>query len=63
MSGFDYVIMGLMGIVALVLISGLIVMAVGGKTNEKYSNKLMMVRVASQGLVVMLLGALFLLSR
>lgn len=62
MSGFDFVILGLMGVVAVILISGLIVMAVGGKTNEKYGNKLMVARVGMQALVVMLLGAMFMLS-
>ena len=52
-----------MGVVLLVLIAGLVVMAIGGKTNEKYSNKLMMMRVASQALVIFILGAMFVVGK
>lgn len=63
MSGFDYLIIAIMLLVAVILIAGLVVMAVGGKTNQKYGNKLMMARVGSQALVVFLLGIMFMVSR
>ncbi len=43
-------------ITALALILGIILMAVGGKYNDKYSNKLMTLRVVSQALVIALLA-------
>lgn len=59
----NFIIIVLLAVVFLVLISGLVVMAIGGETNKKYSNKLMMARVGSQALVVFLLGLLFVFSR
>ena len=38
----------LMGITALVMITGVIFMVVGGERNRKYSNKLMVARVGFQ---------------
>lgn len=46
----------------IVLILGLILMAAGGKINEKYSNKLMTARVILQAAAILLLGFIFLLS-
>ncbi len=63
MSGFDILILIIMIIVFIVMVSGLVVMSIGGKTNLKYSNKLMVARVGMQALVVFLLGLMFMLSR
>ena len=63
MSAGEFIIFGLMGLVFLILVAGLVVMAIGGKTNKKYSNKLMMLRVAAQGLAVLMLGLMFMVSR
>ncbi len=49
----------LLALVGAVLLAGLAVMGVGGKTNRKYSNRLMMVRVAVQGVIVLVLGLMF----
>jgi hypothetical protein len=45
-----------------VLVSGLVVMAIGGKINRKYSNRLMVLRVVCQGIALLSL-ALLALSR
>ncbi len=42
----------IMAITVLALIVGLVFMAVGGKIDRKYSNKLMVLRVVSQALSV-----------
>jgi len=63
MSGAQIIILLIMILVFVVLIAGLIVMAIGGKTSEKYSNKLMMARVGSQALVIFLLAFMFMVSR
>jgi hypothetical protein len=42
-----------------VLVAGVVLMGVGGKTNEKYSNKLMVARVWLQGLLVVMLALMF----
>jgi hypothetical protein len=55
----NWVILVLLIAVAAVLIAGLIVMGVGGKTDKKFSNKLMMARVAIQALIVLILGLFF----
>jgi len=44
------------------LVVGLIVMAGGGRVNEKYSNKLMMARVALQASALTVLVIIFLFS-
>ena len=59
----SYLIVGIMIVVFLVLIAGLIVMAIGGKTNKKYGNKLMMARIGSQALIVFLLGLMFVFAK
>ena len=51
-----------MGITLLVLITGLIVMIKGGKTNKKWGNKLMVMRVAAQAIAIGLVGLIFLFS-
>ena len=63
MSTIDYIILTIMVVVFVTMAAGIVVMAIGGKTNEKYSNKLMLLRVASQGLVIFLLGFMFMLSK
>lgn len=45
-----------------VLVVGLVLMAVGGKINQKYSNKLMTLRVALQAAAIGLLLLMFFLS-
>ncbi len=42
-----------------VLVAGVVVMAVGGETDRKYSNRLMVLRVTLQAMAVLLLGMLF----
>ena len=46
-----------------VLFAGVFTMARGGEFNRKWGNKLMRARVATQGLAILLLLALFLLNR
>lgn len=55
----NWVILVLLVAVAAVLIAGLVVMGIGGKTDRKFSNKLMMARVAIQALIVLILGLFF----
>lgn len=45
-----------------ILIAGVIVMARGGETSKKYSNKLMQARVAAQFAAVIIIALLFFLS-
>ncbi len=59
----NIVIIVLLVAVVAVLISGLVVMGIGGKTDKKYSNKLMMARVAVQALIVLILGVMFSFSK
>jgi hypothetical protein len=47
----------------IVLITGVLIMARGGKTNEKYSNKLMIARVALQATAIAALALLYLCSK
>lgn len=42
-----------------VLISGLVLMGIGGKLNEKYANRLMSLRVLFQALAIIVLVLLF----
>lgn len=51
------------GLTLLVLITGVIVMAKGGKIDEEYSNKLMMLRVLFQGIAVALIVILYFLYK
>jgi Hypoxia induced protein conserved region len=46
-----------------VLVAGVAVMMIGGKTNAKYGNKLMVARVAFQGITVLLIGALMMMGK
>ncbi len=49
-------------VILVVLIVGIVIMAVGGKANAKYSNKLMTLRVILQAIVILMLLAGYLLS-
>lgn len=42
----------IMGIVLFILVSGIVFMAIGGRLNKKYSNRLMILRVGVQLLAV-----------
>ncbi len=55
-------IMVLMVITLLVVFVGVILMMKGGKANEKYSNKLMTLRVALQALVIILIAGAAMLA-
>ncbi len=44
-----------------VLITGVFVFARGGPTNDRWSNRLMNLRVATQAVAVLILGAILLL--
>lgn len=46
------IVLIIMAVTVLALIIGLVLMAVGGKIDRKYSNKLMVLRVVSQALAV-----------
>ena len=54
---------GLMLATVVVLLTGLAFMAKGGEANAKYSNKLMVARVALQGAAILLLGIFFLVGK
>ncbi len=56
------VIVALVGTLA-VLFAGIFAMARGGEFNRKWGNLLMRARVASQGLAILLLLALFAVNR
>ncbi len=56
------VVVALAGTLA-VLVAGVFAMARGGEFNRKWGNKLMRARVVTQGLAILLLGALFLINR
>ena len=58
MLGSSLIIILLIAVVA-VLVAGVVIMGVGGKANEKYSNRLMVARVTLQALVLLLLVMLF----
>ncbi|MGH1377694.1 MAG: twin transmembrane helix small protein [Alphaproteobacteria bacterium] len=49
--------------VVIVLFIGIISMIKGGKFNEKYGNKLMRLRVALQGLTILLLALAYFLAQ
>lgn len=58
MLGGSILILLLLAVVV-VLVSGVVLMGIGGKANEKYGNKLMVARVTLQGLALLLLLLLF----
>jgi hypothetical protein len=63
MSGFlAFLLILAMGLTVLVLFVGIGSFAVGGKFNQKYSNKLMRMRVLMQGIAIILFALVMLLS-
>ncbi len=59
----NMLVVGALAVTLAVLFAGVFAMARGGEFNRKWGNKLMRARVATQGLAVLLLLALFLLNR
>ena len=57
------VIAVLLGVVLVVLIAGLVVMGIGGKTDRRFSNKLMTARVAVQAVIVLLIVVIMMAGR
>lgn len=53
----------LMLALVVVLVSGVVLMGVGGETNKKYSNRLMVARVWLQALVLIALAVMFLAGK
>ena len=53
----------LLACILAVLFTGVGLMVKGGELNRKYGNKLMVARVSLQGLAVVVLGAIFLMSK
>jgi hypothetical protein len=47
----------------LAMVVGLVFMAIGGKLNRKYSNKLMSLRVLMQALAIASIGLLYIFSK
>ena len=62
-SALTFLIPIAVGITLLILIVGVISMLRGGSFNAKNSNRLMRLRVLSQLVAILLIGAFFLLSR
>lgn len=58
----NFLILFFMCLALLTIIGGFIIMSLGGKINKKYSNKLMILRVTSQGLAILALFLTFLLA-
>ncbi len=58
-----FALFALMFATAVALVVGLVFMARGGAVSEKYSNKLMVARVALQGGAILLLGLIFYLCK
>jgi hypothetical protein len=63
MDAKHIIILVLMLATLAVLVVGIIFMMRGGEANRKNSNKLMSLRVGLQGLTVLLLGAMFMMSK
>ena len=55
------IIIGLI-LVSIVLVIGLVSMLTKGDFNKKYSNKLMRLRVITQGIIVLILSLVFLIK-
>lgn len=51
-----YALMISISLTSLILISGLVVMAIGGKLNERLSSKLMSFRVFAQAIAILILA-------
>jgi hypothetical protein len=56
-----FLLLSLMFLTALVLIIGIGLMARGGEANRKYGNKMMVARVAFQGLALAVLAILLMM--
>lgn len=56
------VIIFFMALTLIVLLVGVGFMMAGGKLNQKYANKLMVARVVCQGVLVVLVGLMFLIK-
>lgn len=56
------ILLVLMGITAIVLVGGILLMARGGEANRKYGNKMMVLRVGFQALALAVMALLLLFS-
>ncbi len=56
MTVLDLAILAALALVVVVLVAGLAVMAKGGATSRKYSNRLMQLRVLTQFLAIALIA-------
>lgn len=63
MSIGDYIVVALMLATFGVLIAGIALMSIGGSTNNKYSNRLMMSRVGLQGMALLMLACMFMIGQ
>ena len=61
-SGGTILLLVLMGVTAVVLVGGLLLMARGGEANRKYSNKMMVMRVVFQALALAVMAVLLMMS-
>jgi ABC-type dipeptide/oligopeptide/nickel transport system permease subunit len=50
------VILAALAVVALILLAGIVVMAIGGKTDARWSNVLMRYRIVAQALALLIIG-------
>lgn len=55
----NFIVAGLLLATFGVLITGVVLMSVGGKANAKYGNRLMTARVTLQGMAILMLALLF----
>jgi len=55
-------LIALMLATVVVLVAGIVLMAKGGEANAKYGNKLMVARVAFQGVALVVVAALLMLK-
>lgn len=52
----NIVILLALGVVAAVLLAGIVVMAIGGQTSAKWSNVLMRYRILAQAVALLIIG-------
>lgn len=50
------VILAALGVVAIILIAGIVVMAIGGQTSNRWSNVLMRYRIVAQATALLIIG-------
>lgn len=55
----SYLLVILLFAVLVVLVSGVVLMGIGGKANHRYGNKLMVARVILQGLVLLVVVLIY----